>query len=80
MGVTVTGRSLLAGGHLIVTTDKGEIALVKATPDRIHRSRALRGLAGSNVELSGDREWTLAGAQLDRDGRLRYLSEVVDRC
>ena len=70
------GQVLLAGGHLIVTSDKGEIALVKASPNRVHGSGALRGAAGPDVELSCDRGWTLAGAQLDRDGGLRYFSEV----
>ena len=40
------GQVLLAGGHLIVTSDEGEIALVKATPDRyteVARFTALEG-------------------------------------
>ena len=71
------GQVLLAGGHLIVTSDNGEIALVKASPDRVHRSGALRGLEGPDVELSGDRRWAVARAQLKRDGCVRYFSEVV---
>ena len=40
------GQVLLAGGHLIVTSDKGEVALVKATPDgytEVTRFEALKG-------------------------------------
>ncbi len=40
------GQVLLAGGHLIVTSDKGEIALVKATPNQyteVARFSALQG-------------------------------------
>lgn len=40
------GQILLAGGHLIVTSDKGEIALVKATPNQyteVARFTALQG-------------------------------------
>ena len=40
------GQVLLVGGHLIVTTDKGEIALVRATPDQyteVARFSALQG-------------------------------------
>ena len=37
------GQVILAGDHLIVTSDQGEVALVKASPDRYTRSRALRG-------------------------------------
>jgi len=40
------GQVLLAGGHLIVTSDQGEIALVKASPDKyteVARFTALQG-------------------------------------
>jgi outer membrane protein assembly factor BamB len=40
------GQVLLAGGHLIVTSDKGEVALVKATPNaytEVARFAALQG-------------------------------------
>jgi len=40
------GQVLLAGGHLIVTSDQGEIALVKASPDKyteVARFSALQG-------------------------------------
>jgi outer membrane protein assembly factor BamB len=40
------GQILLAGGHLIVTSDQGEIALVKASPDKyseVARFTALQG-------------------------------------
>jgi len=40
------GQVLLAGDHLIVTSDKGEVALVKATPDgynEVARFEALKG-------------------------------------
>jgi outer membrane protein assembly factor BamB len=40
------GQILLAGGHLIVTSDQGDIALVKATPEKyteVARFTALQG-------------------------------------
>jgi outer membrane protein assembly factor BamB len=40
------GQVILAGGHLIVTSDKGEVALVKASPDgysEVARFAALQG-------------------------------------
>jgi outer membrane protein assembly factor BamB len=40
------GQVLLAGGHLIVTSDKGEIALVKATPNAYTEVAKFEGLKG----------------------------------
>ena len=40
------GQVLLAGGHLIVTSDEGEVALVRATPNQyteVARFEALQG-------------------------------------
>lgn len=40
------GQILLAGGHLIVTSDQGDIALVKASPDRYTEVARFTGLQG----------------------------------
>lgn len=50
-----SGQVLLAGGHLIVTTDQGELALVRATPERhveIARFPALQGLTWSHPAMA----------------------------
>jgi outer membrane protein assembly factor BamB len=42
------GQVILAGDHLIVTSDQGDVALVKASPDKyteVARFNALSGLA-----------------------------------
>lgn len=50
------GQVLLASGHLIVTSDSGELALVKATPDQhveLARFSALEGKTWNNPALAG---------------------------
>jgi len=50
------GQVLLAGGHLIVTTDKGEVALVKASPNQyseVARFTALQGQTWNYPAIAG---------------------------
>ena len=50
------GQLLLAGGHLIVLTDSGELVLVKATPEghqELARFPALKGKTWNNPAIAG---------------------------
>ena len=38
---------------LLVVSEEGELALVKATPDRVHRARTRQGHRRKNLEPSG---------------------------
>lgn len=52
------GQVLLAGDHLVVTSDKGEVALVKATPDgynEVSRFEALKGQTWNYPAIAGGR-------------------------
>ena len=52
------GQVLLAGDHLILTSDKGEVALVKATPDgynEVARFEALKGQTWNYPAIAGGR-------------------------
>jgi len=52
------GQVVLSGGHLIVTTDDGEIVLVRATPQahtEIARFQALDGQTWNNPAIAGGR-------------------------
>ena len=52
------GQVILASGHLIVTTDTGEIALVKAAPDQhteVAKFSALEGRTWNNPAISNGR-------------------------
>ena len=52
------GQVLLAGGHLIVTSDQGEVALVKATPSaytQVAKFSALQGQTWNYPALAGGR-------------------------
>jgi outer membrane protein assembly factor BamB len=52
------GQVLLAGGHLIITTDKGEVALVKASPSgftEVARFPALQGQTWNYPALANGR-------------------------
>jgi outer membrane protein assembly factor BamB len=52
------GQVLLAGGHLIVTSDQGDIALVKASPDKyteVARFTALQGQTWNYPAIAGGR-------------------------
>jgi outer membrane protein assembly factor BamB len=52
------GQVLLAGGHLIVTTDSGEVALVKASPagfSEVARFSALQGKTWNYPAIAGGR-------------------------
>ena len=52
------GQVILAGGHLIVSSDKGEVALVKASPDgysEIARFAALQGQTWNYPAIDGGR-------------------------
>jgi outer membrane protein assembly factor BamB len=59
------GQVLLASGHLIVTTEEGELVLVRATPDghvELARSAALEGRTWNHPAVAG-------GVLLVRNGR-----------
>jgi outer membrane protein assembly factor BamB len=50
------GQVLLASGHLVVTTDEGDLVLVRATPDahvEVARSRALDGRTWNHPAVAG---------------------------
>jgi outer membrane protein assembly factor BamB len=52
------GQVILASGHLIVTTEEGELVLVKATPDKhteVARFPAIEGKTWNNPALAGGR-------------------------
>src|SRR5829696_6809673 len=52
------GQVILAGGHLIITTDKGEVALVKASPAQyteVARFPALQGQTWNYPAIAGGR-------------------------
>ena len=52
------GQVILASGHLIVTSDTGELALVKATPDQyteVARFSALEGKTWNYPAISNGR-------------------------
>jgi outer membrane protein assembly factor BamB len=52
------GQVILAGNHLIVTSDKGELALVKASPDQyteVARFPALEGQTWNYPAIAGGR-------------------------
>ena len=55
---------------LLVLSDDGELALVEATPDQVHRARALPGDRGQDLEPPGARRRHPAGAQRRGDGRV----------
>ena len=66
------GQVLLASGHLIVTTETGEVALVKATPESHQEAGAFSGVVGQDLEQSSNLQWHAAGPQHDGDGLLPY--------
>lgn len=52
------GQVLLADGHLIITSDQGEIALIKATPEKyteVARFAALKGQTWNYPAIAGGR-------------------------
>ena len=52
------GQVLLASGHLIITTEEGDIVLVKATPEQhteVARVSALKGRTWNVPALAGGR-------------------------
>jgi outer membrane protein assembly factor BamB len=52
------GQVLLASGHLIITTDTGEVVLVRATPDKhteVARFSALEGKTWNTPAIAGGR-------------------------
>jgi outer membrane protein assembly factor BamB len=52
------GQIMLAGDHLIVLTEGGEVVLVRATPDRheeLARFRAIRGKTWNHPVIAGGR-------------------------
>jgi outer membrane protein assembly factor BamB len=52
------GQLLLAGGHLIVITEEGELVLIKATPDQheeLSRFEALQGKTWNNPAIANGR-------------------------
>jgi outer membrane protein assembly factor BamB len=52
------GQVLLASGHLVITTEEGEIVLVRATPDQhmeLARFSALQGRTWNNPAIAGGR-------------------------
>jgi outer membrane protein assembly factor BamB len=52
------GQVLLASGHLIITTEEGEIVLVRATPDQhteLARFSALQGRTWNNPAIANGR-------------------------
>ena len=49
------GQILLANGHLIISTEKGEVALVKATPEgheELAKFTAIRGKTWNNPAIA----------------------------
>ena len=56
------GQVFLASGHLIISTDQGELVLVPRHARSVYRSCALLGSPGPDVELSSDCRRTPAGA------------------
>jgi len=56
------GQVILASGHLIVSSDSGELALVKATPQQYFRSRALRSYRRQDLEYPSNRRWQASRA------------------
>jgi outer membrane protein assembly factor BamB len=52
------GQIILAGSHLIVTSDQGDVALVKATPDaytEVTRFTAVKGQTWNYPAIAGGR-------------------------
>jgi outer membrane protein assembly factor BamB len=50
-----SGQVLLASGHLVITTEEGEVALVRATPaghEEVARVSALEGRTWNNPALA----------------------------
>jgi outer membrane protein assembly factor BamB len=50
------GQVLLAGGHLVITSETGEVVLVKATPERhqeVARFSAIEGKTWNNPAIAG---------------------------
>jgi outer membrane protein assembly factor BamB len=61
------GQVILASGHLIITTDAGELALVKATPDRyteVAKFPALEGQTWNYPAIANGRLLVRNGAQM----------------
>ncbi len=65
------GQVLLASGHLIVMSDTGELALVKASPAEYSEVARFAALDRKDLELSGDRRWAAVCPQRDADGGLQ---------
>jgi outer membrane protein assembly factor BamB len=61
------GQLVLAGGHLVVTTDEGEVAVVRAVPaghSEVTRFKALEGQTWNNPAIAGGRLLVRNAAQM----------------
>ena len=74
------GQLLLAGDHLVVITERGDLVLVRATPDGHDEVTGFRANRGQDVECAGDCRRTAAGAKRPRDGGVRYLAVTTRAC
>ena len=57
------GQVLLAGDYLVITTEQGEVVLVRATPEGHQELARFSGDRGEDVEHPGHRPRVAAGAQ-----------------
>ena len=65
---------------LLVLSEEGELALVSATPDRVHGGRAVQGHRGQDLESPGAGRRRPAGAQRRGDGRVPAVSREPVTC
>ena len=71
------GQLMLADGHLIVLTEDGDLALVRATPERHEELARFPALDGKTWNPSGDGRRHAAGPQSRGDGGVRSAPDPV---
>ena len=65
------GQVLLAGDHLVVITEEGELVLVAATPEKLRELARVPAIEGRDLERAGVCRRHPARPQHRRDGRVR---------
>ena len=71
------GQVLLAGDHLIVLSEEGDLALVRATPERHDELARFPAISGKTWNHPALADGILLVQERQRDGRVRPAAEVA---